>query len=81
MLGFKQLNNLRQMQKAAEAETATAEYDGVRVTLNGKLETLEVKINPALDQARQETLLRDCFNDAAREVQMALAKKLSGLLG
>lgn len=69
------------MQKAAEAETATVEKEGVRVILNGKLEALEVRINPALDLARQETLIKECFNDAAREVQTALAKKLSGMLG
>ena len=76
---LKQLNNLRQMQKTAEAERATAEHEGVRVTLNGKLEVVELSLNPALAVARQEELLKRCFNEAGTAAQMALAKKLSGM--
>ncbi len=53
----------------------------VRVTLNGKLEAVQVTIDPALgkEPSRLEELVAQAITDASRRVQALQEEKLSAL--
>jgi len=73
---LKDVNKLRQMQSAAKEETATVEKNGVKVTVNGAFEVLSIEPNTELDSATLSNTIRDCTNDALKQVQKSVAQKL-----
>jgi len=73
---LKQLNELRKIKEALEKERKTVERDGVSVTVSGKMEIEDIKLNPAMDAVSQEGLIKQCFNEAVREVQKEAAQKM-----
>ncbi|MBU4023166.1 YbaB/EbfC family nucleoid-associated protein [Patescibacteria group bacterium] len=77
---FKQLKNLKDMQEAMEKEAITIARQGVEITINGKFEVQEVSINPKLEKKEQEIVIKQCFNEAVKKLQMNLAQKFSGML-
>lgn len=77
---FKQLMQLKGLQDEIKKQRFESEKNGVKVVINGGFNVEEIKINPALNQQEQENLLRDCFNQAVRNAQMAMAQKFSGLM-
>ncbi|MBU3918343.1 YbaB/EbfC family nucleoid-associated protein [Patescibacteria group bacterium] len=77
---FKQLKNLKDMQEAMEKEAITVARQGVEITINGKFEVQEVSINPKLEKKEQEIVIKQCFNEAVKKLQMNLAQKFSGML-
>jgi len=76
---FKQLMQLKGLQDALKKERFEVEKEGIKVVLNGGLSIEEIIINPALSKEKQEEVLKDCFNEAIRKVQMMMAQKFSGL--
>jgi DNA-binding protein YbaB len=74
---LKQLKQLKDIQDQMKKERAEAEKNGVRVTMNGKMEIEEISLNPELGIEQQEKAVKDCVNDATHKVQMNLAKKMS----
>ena len=74
---FKQLNDLRRMQEQVKKEIATAEKEGVKITLNGSMEILELKLNPELPTEKQEQLVKECFHEAMKKIQASLMKNLT----
>jgi len=73
---LKKLQQLREVKKALENERAESSKQGVKVTINGKMEVEEIRLNPDLDLPQQEELLRDCVNEAVRKMQMIVAQKM-----
>ena len=73
---LKQLNDLKKMKGVLEKERQTIEREGVKVTVNGKMEIEEVILNPELDVEKQASLVKDCFNEAMKAIQMEAAKKM-----
>jgi len=78
---LKQLNQIREIQKRLEKETAEAEKEGVKVVLNGKMEIEEVVLNPDLPAEKQEALIKDCHNEAIKKIQIILAKQMQNFPG
>jgi len=78
---IKQLNQIREIQKSLEKETAEAEKEGVKVVLNGKMEVEEVFLNADLPIEKQEALIKDCHNQAMKKIQIILAKKMQSFPG
>lgn len=78
---LKQLNQLREIQKNLEKETAESEKDGVKVVLNGKMEIEEVVLNANLSLEKQESLVKDCHNEAIKKIQIILAKQMQNFPG
>ena len=77
---LKQLKNLKDMQEAMEREAITVARQGVEITINGKFEVQEVSINPNLEKKEQEIVIKQCFNEAVKKLQMNMAQKFSGML-
>ena len=73
---LKQLKAIKDMQDALAKEVVTVEKEGVKIVMNGKMEIKELRLNPDHDVAKQEELVKKCFEDALKQVQTAAAKKL-----
>ena len=78
---LKQLNELRKMKNAMQAETAEAERNGVKVKINGGFTVEEISISPEAMNDDLAKNLKHCFNDAVGKMQMNMAQKFSGMMG
>ncbi len=79
MLGqLKELKRLRQMKKQMEEVSHTEEYDGVRITLNGAMEVLNVEIDDP-NHPKLTKNLRKCFNRSMRSIQKKMMENMGGL--
>ena len=73
---LKQLAKLKELKDVLEKERKEVEKEGVKVVVNGKMEIEEIKLNPQLNTAKQEEIVKDCINQAFKEVQQEAAKKM-----
>lgn len=71
---LKKIQELKRMQDALKAERETVERKGVSVTVNGGMEVERIALNPALDQQEAEQVLRQCINEANKNIQKRIAK-------
>lgn len=82
---LKQFKDLRSqaktMQSALAEEKISEERNGVKLTLNGNLEVLELSLNRDLSIEEQEKTLKTCLNDAIKRAQKLMAKKLQDMGG
>jgi len=78
---LKQIKKLQEIQNALKNEKISNVKNGVKVIINGKLEVEDVELNPALAIDDQEKAVKECFNDAMKQVQMVVAKKMQGMGG
>ncbi len=76
---LKQIKELRALQNDLAKEVAEVEKNGVKVALNGKMELVDIKVNKELSEAEQERLIKECFNEAMRKIQMAMAAKMQNM--
>ncbi|MGC8718814.1 MAG: YbaB/EbfC family nucleoid-associated protein [Thermodesulforhabdaceae bacterium] len=78
---------MEQVQESLERQTVEASSGGgmVTVTVNGKLEVVDIKIDPQLLQFEDVRMLEDLIiaavNDALRRAQELMAQELSKLAG
>jgi len=77
---FDKLKQLKQMQETISKEAVSVSKQGTEVTINGKFEVQEIVLNPKLKEKEQEIVLKQCFNEAVKKVQMNLAQKFSGMV-
>jgi len=76
---FENLKNLSRLKKLKDSlgeERMEAEKQGVKVVLNGEMKVEEIKLNPELNQDQQETVLKDCINEAMGKIQKLVAQKM-----
>lgn len=73
---LKQLKELKQMQGELEKERVEVEKNGIKVVLNGKMETEGIVLNSDLSKEEQEKLVKECINEAMKKVQMIAAQKM-----
>lgn len=73
---LKQLQQLREIKDALEKERKEVEKEGVRVVVNGRMEIEEIKLNPQLEIEKQEILIKECFNEAMKQMQKEAAQKM-----
>lgn len=78
---LRQIKQLHDLQKSLKKEIVETERHGVRVRINGTLEVESVTLNPELSREQHERAVRDCINDAVRQMQVQLAKKMSQMPG
>jgi len=76
---FKQIKQLKELQDSLKKEEVIVEKDGVRVAIDGQMRIKELKLNPEVENDRQEKLIKDCFNEAIGELQVRMAKKMAGM--
>jgi len=73
---LKKIQELKKMQDAFKEEREVAEKKGVTVIMNGTMEVERITLNPTLDIAEQEQVLKHCINEAKEKIQKKLAKKM-----
>lgn len=82
---LKQFKDLRSqaktMQSALAQEVVEEEKNGVKLSLNGNMEIISLKLNPELGIENQEKAVKDCFNDALKKTQKLMAKKMQEMGG
>ncbi len=77
---LKHLGKLKEMQDSIGKESVVVARQGVEITINGKFEVQNLILNPKLGKKEQEIVVKQCFNEAVKKVQMSLAQKFSGML-
>lgn len=78
---LKQMKHLKDLQSAIGQERVEVEREGVKIVITGKLEIESVQINPALDKEKQEKILKDCFNEAVKKINLCVVQKMSKFPG
>ncbi len=78
---FKQLKKLKDMQDSLSSVKSTANENGVKVTVNGKMEVINVSLNEDLDKSKQEKALKKCINEALDDVKKQASKQMKGQFG
>ena len=81
---LKMMKQARDLQKKMAEITLTEEYKGIKITLNGKQEILEVEITDIellSDKEKMERNIKDSFNNALTRSQKEIATKMQGDLG
>jgi DNA-binding protein YbaB len=80
---IKKIQELKRMQDSFKAEQETVQKKGISVTVNGGMEVVNITLNPTLETREAEATLRECINDASKNIQKRLAKMMmsSGLGG
>jgi DNA-binding protein YbaB len=75
------LKQAKAMKDAMSKIRCEGEAGGVRVTVNGEMDVLEVKIPPEVSGVKAEGLVKEAANKALRSAKMEAAKKMQGLTG
>jgi len=78
---LKQLKKLKELRDSLSQEKEEVEKEGIKVIINGKMEIENIQLNPDLDKEEQETILKECINEAIKKIQMVLASKMSQMSG
>lgn len=82
---LKQFKDLRSqaktMQDALSQEKITEERNGVKIVLNGNMEVLSLTLNPNLNTEAQEDAVKRCINEAIKQTQRVMAKKMQDMGG
>lgn len=80
---LKKIQELKRLQDSFKQEKETVQKRGISVTVNGNMEVENITLNPALDQREAEEALRQCVNEASKNIQKRIAKAMmsSGLGG
>jgi len=82
---LKQIKDLRDqakvMQNALSGESVTVNKKGLTVVMNGNMEITSVKINEEITKDRLETLIKENTNDAIKQIQKVMAKKMQEMGG
>jgi len=73
---LKKLQQLKEIKDSLEKEKIEIEQEGIKVTINGKIEVESIKLNSSLNQERQEEALKKCFNEAVKKIQILAAQKM-----
>jgi DNA-binding protein YbaB len=72
----KQLKAIQSLLSQLEVEE---ELEGVKIKINGKMEILEIELNPKLAKEEQEKAIQKCFNKALKKMQASLASQMSAI--
>ena len=89
---LKQIKDLRSqaktMQNALSGESVNVNKNGVTITMNGNMEVTKIEITNDLSKEELAKIFTSLFNDAIKQTQRVMAKKmqemgggLQGLLG
>ena len=57
------------------------EVNGVRVTVNGEMEIVELKIPPEINPGKIEASVKDAINRVMRAAKVDMAQKMSKMTG
>ncbi|MEN3013467.1 MAG: YbaB/EbfC family nucleoid-associated protein [Endomicrobiia bacterium] len=74
---FKNIKMLKELNETLSKESIVVEKEGVKVKINGKMEVEEIVLNPGLDIAKLQKILKDLLNDGLKKIQTLMISKFS----
>lgn len=81
---LKMLKQAHELQKKLAAESIPTEIKGIKITMNGKQEVIELTIEDESllqDKKTLEFAIKEAVNSATHNAQMAMAQKMRGEMG
>jgi DNA-binding protein YbaB len=78
---MQQLKEMKQLSDTLATELAEVEKQGVKVVVNGKMKIESIELNSELTKQEQETILKDCINEAMAKIQKIIAGRMSQMTG
>jgi DNA-binding protein YbaB len=82
---LKQFKDLRDqaksMQNALAQEKVTVDRKGVKITINGNMEVLELTVEEDMKKEYLEGAVKDAINEAIKKVQKVMAMKMREMGG
>ncbi len=76
---MKQAKEMYRLQKELERERIEKEENGVKVVVSGKMEVEKVELNPEITKEEQEAAVKNCLNEAMKQIQTNLAQKMQSM--
>jgi len=77
---IKKLRQLKEIKDSLAQEKVEIEKEGVKLIMNGNLEVEELTFNDNLDKESQERIVKECFNEGIKKVQLKMAERFKGLM-
>jgi len=74
---LKQIKQLKALQDSLKSEMVESENRGVKIVVNGNMQVESVKLNNDLSLGEQEEIVKDCINDAFKQVQTLVAQRMT----
>ena len=74
-------NQAKQMQNALANEFVTVEKKGITIEMNGNMEITKISITEDLTKENIENIMKDNINDAIKQTQRLMAKKMQEMGG
>ncbi|MFA7662720.1 MAG: YbaB/EbfC family nucleoid-associated protein [Patescibacteria group bacterium] len=75
----KQMKQMLDLKKQLESKSIKIERDGITVVVDGKLEIIELILNPELSVETQARKLKSIINDANKQMQVKMAQEMKGM--
>ncbi len=75
---LKKIQELKRLQDSFKQERETVQKKGVSVTVNGTMEVEKIVLNPTASQSENEEAVRQCINEANKNIQKRIAKAMMG---
>ncbi len=73
---FKQLKKLKELKSVLEKQKKEVEREGVKVTVNGRMEVESLILNPELDTEKQAQIVKELINQGMKEIQKEAAQQM-----
>ena len=74
---LKQLKQLKDLQDSLKNEVVESENRGVKVVVNGNMQVESIMLNNELSHEEQALIVKNCINDAFKQMQMLAVQKMS----
>ncbi len=74
---LKQLKQLKDLQDSLKSEVVESENKGVKVVINGNMQVESIILNNEISHEEQAEILKNCINDAFKQMQMLAVQKMS----
>ncbi len=78
---FKQVKQLKELQRELQKEKTEIEKRGIKVVVNGKMEVEKIELDMELSKEEQEETLLSCLNEAMQKMQLTAARKMQQMGG
>ena len=77
---LKQLGKLKEIKASLSQEEVKIEKGGMMIIMDGNLEIKEISLNAEINKEEQERILKECFNEGIKQVQIKMMGKFKGMM-
>lgn len=76
---IKQMAQAKGLSDEIKKEEVVVDKNGVRVVVGGDFTLKDIVLNDNLNSSEQAESIKEAFNEAVKELQMKMAKKMMGM--